>query len=85
MVFHKDQARETPCRRHRQKRWSCIILYRILASESHSKVPVHKTRERKKGLGKLRERLEKKENQIFSLTFYELQKVMTWYFIIWHP
>jgi hypothetical protein len=38
------------------------------------KVPFHKTSERKKGLGKLRERLERKNQnaQISSLTFYEL-------------
>lgn len=80
-VFHKDQIRETPCGRRRQKRWSCMILYRSPASESHSKVPFHKTHEKKEGLGKLRERLERKEKQISSLTCYELQEAVTWYFI----
>lgn len=56
-----------------EKRWSCMILYRSPASETHSKVPFHKTRERKKGLGKLRKRLGRKE-KISSLTFYELQE-----------
>lgn len=54
-----------------------MILYRSPAPESHSKVPFHETHERKKGLGKLRERLEKKESQISSLTIYELKEVMT--------
>lgn len=57
-----------------------MILYRSPASESYSQVPFHKTRERKEGLGKLREKLESKENQISSLTFYELREVMTWHF-----
>ena len=46
------------------KRWSCMILYRSTASQSHSKVPFHKTHEKKEGLGKLRERLERKEKYL---------------------
>lgn len=62
-MFHKDQDRETPCGKHRQKRWPCMILYRSPAPEFHSKVPFHETHERKKGLGKLRERLGKKKKE----------------------
>lgn len=44
-----------------------MILYRSPAPEFHSKFPFHETHERKKGLGKLRERLEKKESQISKI------------------
>lgn len=58
-----------------------MFLYDFLwspASESHSEVPFHTTRERKEGLGKFRERLERGEKQTSSLALYDLQEVMTW-------
>lgn len=57
-----------------EKRWSCMILYRSPASETHSKIPFHKTRERKKGLGREVEKKVRKKRKISSLTFYELQE-----------